>query len=122
MKYFELSRLFEFDAAHHLPLYQGKCHKLHGHRYRLEITVRTVKDTLNNGMTIDMLLIKKIINKKVIAKLDHKLINDLIKNPTMEDICIWIVQELNAILLDNGATIVSIKLWETPNIFITYYL
>ncbi len=52
MKFAILTKTFHFEAAHHLPGHRGKCARLHGHSYRLEVTLRgpikdsyTVQDT-----------------------------------------------------------------------------
>ncbi len=46
-----VTREFTFDAAHHLHLYEGKCKNLHGHTYRLVITVSGFVDEI--GIAVD---------------------------------------------------------------------
>ncbi len=50
---------FEFDAAHYLPSYNGKCEHLHGHTYKLVVKVDGRPDM--EGMVLDFSLLKKIV-------------------------------------------------------------
>ena len=83
---------FEFDAAHYLPSYNGKCEHLHGHTYKLVVKVEGRPDM--EGMVMDFSLLKKIVQMKVLRKLDHKLLNDVIPNPSAENIAIWVWDQL----------------------------
>ena len=83
---------FKFDAAHNLINYHGKCEKLHGHTYKLRVELEGRPDS--EGMIIDFVELKNIVNNKIISKLDHNYINDLIAQPTAENIAVWIWREL----------------------------
>ena len=50
---------FEFDAAHYLPEYNGKCERLHGHTYKLVVKVEGTPD--KEGMVIDFIRLKNIV-------------------------------------------------------------
>ena len=39
-----ISKVFTFDSAHHLNDYQGKCKNIHGHTYKLEVTLKGIPD------------------------------------------------------------------------------
>ena len=78
-----------FDAAHYLPDYVGKCHNMHGHTYKLIIEIEGTKDS-KTGMIEDFVTFKKFIQTQIVNKLDHHLINDIIPNPTAENISDWI--------------------------------
>ena len=56
---------FEFDAAHYLPSYNGKCEHLHGHTYRLVVMVDGRPD--HEGMVLDFTLLKKLVQERVLA-------------------------------------------------------
>ena len=45
-KIFEITKAATFDAAHNLPNYHGKCERLHGHTYRIQVTIEAPKVTL----------------------------------------------------------------------------
>lgn len=113
MKNMLITKEFTFDSAHKLDWHHGKCKNLHGHTYKLQVTV---KGNLNkNGVVIDFGDLKEIANKKVIEVLDHKYLNELIQNPTAENIVIWIWNRLKREL-----SLHEVKLWETPTSFVTY--
>ena len=71
----------------------GKCYNLHGHNYELYVTV-TGEINKNSGFIIDLKDLKKIIQEKVIKKLDHNFINDVDfmrnKITTTENLCLQI--------------------------------
>jgi len=79
---------FTFDAAHNLVQYHGKCEKLHGHTYKLQIVVCGEKD--EEGMVIDFIELKEIVKREVLNYLDHAYINEIIPQPSAENIAEWI--------------------------------
>jgi 6-pyruvoyltetrahydropterin/6-carboxytetrahydropterin synthase len=102
-----INKTFRFEAAHSLPYYIGDCAKVHGHSYVLEISCKGEVDK-ETGFVMDFKELKKIVQKKVIDLLDHEFLNNVIKNPTAENILIWIVRQLQ-----NELNIVRARLWET---------
>jgi len=101
-----VSKTFRFEAAHKLIGYDGDCANLHGHSYVLEIQVKGEVD--EQGFVMDFKQLKHFVQTKVIDLLDHVYLNDIIKNPTAENIVIWIVRKLQQDL-----TIYKVRLWET---------
>ena len=87
-----VSRKFTFDSAHYLTNYYGKCEKLHGHTYTLEVTLQG--EVQSNGLVIDFVVLKRIVKKHVLEKLDHQLLNDVIENPSAELLVVWIWDQL----------------------------
>ena len=65
-------KIFTFDAAHRLSNYEGKCFNLHGHTYRLEITVSGKLNSM--GFVVDFGDLKKIVNEMLDNLFDHKTI------------------------------------------------
>ena len=57
-----LIKEFEFDAAHYLPEYNGKCEKLHGHTYKLVVKIDGTPD--KEGMVIDFVRLKEIVKEE----------------------------------------------------------
>lgn len=108
-KELELTVEFEFAAAHRLPHYQGKCFDLHGHNYALFVTVRGTTNP-TTGLLIDFHEVEKIVEEKILARCDHKYLNDFIENPTAEVIVRWIWNELAPAL----PALYELKLYETP--------
>jgi len=88
-----ISKIFKFDAAHKLPGYNGKCKDLHGHTWKLIVAVEG--EVKEDGMVRDFREIKQIVNGKIIDKLDHGYLNEIIENPTTENILLWIKKELD---------------------------
>lgn len=78
MSKIRVTKEFMLDMAHALWGYDGKCKNIHGHSYKLEVTI--IGDTINdinspkNGMVIDFTLLKSIINEAIIDKFDHTLV------------------------------------------------
>jgi len=109
--YISITRIFTFAAAHHLPFHKGLCQYTHGHEWKLEVAVKC-KRVLGTGMVMDFSDLKKFVNKSVIDILDHNYVNDLIYNPTAENICYWVWDTLSLAGLKG---IHKIKVWEAPN-------
>jgi 6-pyruvoyltetrahydropterin/6-carboxytetrahydropterin synthase len=112
----KITKRFMFEAAHNLINYKGKCERLHGHGYELEITLEG--DVKPSGMVIDFGDIKKIVTEKILDRLDHYYINDIISQPSAENIAIWIFNELKNSF--DGAVLVNVKLYEGPNSYVEY--
>jgi 6-pyruvoyltetrahydropterin/6-carboxytetrahydropterin synthase len=88
----KVGREFSFDAAHQLKGYYGKCEKLHGHTYRLQVVVEG--PVRENGLVIDFVILKRIVRGKVLDFLDHAFLNEVIENPSAENIAQWIWDQL----------------------------
>ncbi len=110
---------FSFSAAHYLVNYKGKCEKMHGHTYKLEIAIKGTPD--ETGMIIDFHEIKRIVNENVINLFDHSLINDIIKQPTAENIAIHIWQLLEKPFNGKNYSLYCVSVWEGPGSRIDYY-
>src|ERR1700712_3885773 len=80
-----LSRVETFSAAHRLNSGSldeqtntrlfGKCNSIHGHNYRVKVTIKGPIDNIN-GMALDISILKTIISETVIKNLDHKFIDE----------------------------------------------
>lgn len=110
-----VTKIFEFDAAHYLPNYIGKCSKTHGHRWKLEVEVEGgVTDYGPNvGMIIDFSDLKKIVGENIIDLYDHSLLNNHFLNPTAEIMTTVIMGRL-LMLLPKDVRLRRVRLWETP--------
>lgn len=87
----------DFSSAHNLKGYEGKCENLHGHNWKIEVTVKKQKID-DTGMVLDFKKVKKALSQ-ILEKLDHKTLNDLAyfkkHNPTSENIAKYIYDELS---------------------------
>jgi len=101
-------REFRFEASHVLPRHPGRCKRLHGHSYKLVIEVAGDIEP-KQGMVIDFEALDSIVNERVLSRLDHHHMNDIIENPTAENLSVWIWGELTRDL----PGLVSCELFET---------
>ena len=146
-----VTKEFIFDSAHFLTNYYGKCERVHGHTYKLQVTLEG--KVQSNGLLIDFVVLKRIVKRQVLEKLDHVLINDVIENPSAERIVMWMwahlkdlpkllreelndpnlgkeikallrqqdqTGELDPLEFDQALRLYELKLWETPQSFVTY--
>lgn len=117
----EVTRIFSFDAAHRLEDYVGKCNNLHGHTYRLELTVRGTPD--HRGIVLDFGDLKRIFKEHYEPMLDHQYLNDSLPmvNTTAENLAIWFFDYWEGRIrpLYPDVNPVRLRLWETENAYVT---
>lgn len=89
----KIQRSYRFEASHQLPRHPGACRRLHGHSYRFIVQVSGAPDD-EQGMVLDFFDLDRIVAERVLDKLDHHHLNDLIPNPTAEWIAVWIWRAL----------------------------
>ena len=121
MRYASITKTFHFEAAHHLPEHQGKCARLHGHSYKLEVTLRgPIKDALgtsDHGMVMDFSDLSQIVKQAIIEPLDHQDLNAVTGvYTTAENLVHWVWSELINHGLPQGL-LHRIRLWETETSF-----
>jgi len=107
----EIRKRFRFEAAHVLPHHAGKCARLHGHSYRLDVAVAGPLHAEGpaTGMVIDFDELSDAVRAYVIEPLDHTSLNERIANPTAELIALWIWDALSP----SVPALREIVLWET---------
>lgn len=114
---YRIKVLAYFSGAHSLRDYKGKCESLHGHNWKVEVMVSSLKLD-SAGMVMDFAELKKIVNR-VIDELDHKYLNDLDyfkeNNPSSEEIARYIYNKIKEILAKEGPTLEEVCVWETTN-------
>lgn len=144
MQKIRITKKFTFEAAHILKNYDGPCRNVHGHSYKLDVTVFGFPDTNANspkeGMVMDFGDLKRMVNEKIIKIFDHSLVvkaNDFgehlneMKNlfgnivevpyqPTCENMLIDFVKRINSNLPKN-ITLHSLTLWETANSYAEWF-
>lgn len=78
MTVIRLTKEFSFEAAHALDGYDGPCREIHGHSYRLFVTVKGVPtenpENPKCGMVMDFGVLKRIVNEEVVSRFDHALV------------------------------------------------
>ncbi|MCM8758876.1 MAG: 6-carboxytetrahydropterin synthase QueD [Candidatus Omnitrophica bacterium] len=111
---FELTISSQFSGAHRLRNYKGKCEKLHGHNWKVDITVCGDIDH-NTGMVLDFGVLKAEL-EKVLAKLDHTYLNDIDYfrkvNPSSENMAYYIFNKMKKSLKPYNVSVKKVTVWE----------
>jgi 6-pyruvoyltetrahydropterin/6-carboxytetrahydropterin synthase len=102
--------------------YQGDCENLHGHNWKVEVTVAT--DRLNRaGLGIDFKILKKETNR-ILDQLDHKYLNELPAfsgiSPSSENIARFLFEQLSGVFDADAVQVDSVKVWESENACASY--
>jgi 6-pyruvoyltetrahydropterin/6-carboxytetrahydropterin synthase len=114
---FEVSVEQTFAAGHALRNYKGSCENVHGHNFRVRVTLEgeRLDDT---GLLVDFLDVKRSMGE-IIARLDHVFLNEIppfdVRNPSAENIAEYFHQELSRRLTENPVPvhIREVRIWET---------
>jgi len=95
-----ITRIYEFAAAHSLWEHPGKCQQIHGHNYKVEVTVE-------KGPWFEEL--DEVVNP-IIEKLDHTFLDDMptMKSPTAEHIAEYVFEH---------GDFLKVKVWENDRSF-----
>jgi 6-pyruvoyltetrahydropterin/6-carboxytetrahydropterin synthase len=133
-----VTKYYEFEMAHALWNYDGLCKNIHGHSYKLYVTVigEPINDenNLKNGMVIDFGDLKKIVKTQIVDIFDHSLVvyknapydklmdlNEMVSRhhivdfqPTCENLVLHFVNIIKP-LLPEGVSLKKVKLFETAN-------
>lgn len=102
---------FRMECAHRLPQHKGKCARLHGHEYKLEVTVTGPIQTQGSvdGMVMDFDEIEEVVGREVVSQWDHQFLNDILPFPTTaENLAAEIFKRVSAHL-----PVSRVRLWET---------
>ena len=120
---FVVSVQAHYDSAHFLRNYHGKCERLHGHRYVIEIALTA--ETLDEaGIAFDFVHIKKHL-RDLANELDHENLNDIppfdVIEPSAENQARYFHDELKRRLPEPmGQAILYARVWETPTQWAQY--
>jgi 6-pyruvoyltetrahydropterin/6-carboxytetrahydropterin synthase len=140
MSKIRVTKEFDFEMAHALWNYDGACRNIHGHSYRLFVTVSGEPVTDHHhpklGMVLDFTDLKEIVNQSVVDYLDHSLVvyresegealsrvKDLYHKvhvvkfqPTCENLVLYIIDKIKP-RLPSGISLQAVKLYETASSF-----
>lgn len=119
---YELTVVTQFAAAHQLRKFRGKCEKLHGHNWRIEVSLTGEK--LNDaGLLIDFKEIKEATDR-ILEELDHSFLNELPQfkdqNPSSENIAAYIFEKLGSTLNNNQIKVTRVTAWESDSAGASY--
>ena len=137
-----ITKEFSFEMAHALRNYDGPCRNIHGHSYKLFVTIigEPIKNDqhVKNGMLMDFGQLKRLVNSKIVDVYDHAVVvyeNDerlaemknLFENiiaTTYQPTCENMVGDFAAIInqeLPNELKVFSIRLYETATSYAEWY-
>ncbi|MBI1940942.1 MAG: 6-carboxytetrahydropterin synthase QueD [Acidobacteria bacterium] len=119
---FEISVDYSFAAGHALRGYKGKCENVHGHNYKVRVTV--AGEELNSiGLLMDFVDLRGAI-KALAERLDHRFMNDLEPfdklNPSAENLARYFCDELGSRVKDQGLRVQAVTVWETDTTSATF--
>jgi 6-pyruvoyltetrahydropterin/6-carboxytetrahydropterin synthase len=119
---FEISAEYTFAAGHALRGYKGKCENVHGHNYKVQVTV--AGERLNSiGLLMDFVDLRAAI-KTLVDRLDHRFLNDLppfdVLNPSAENMAKYFYDGLDPQVRLQGNRVSSVKVWETDTTSATF--
>lgn len=119
---FEVTVIKSFSAAHTLVETSGIREKVHGHNFKVEVTVAA--SSLNaSGLCMDFRDLKNYVNG-ILGKMDHRLLNDLDflngRNPSAENIAHYIGNEMAQKLQGTSVKLSRVKVWESRDSWISY--
>lgn len=144
MAIIRLTKEFSFEAAHALGGYDGPCREIHGHSYRLFVTIKGEPSTdptnPKQGMVMDFGVLKKIVSEEIISRFDHalvlrstadealrKLLSEQFDNlvvvdyqPTCENMLDDFSRRISA-RLPEGVVLHSLRLHETATSYAEWY-
>jgi 6-pyruvoyltetrahydropterin/6-carboxytetrahydropterin synthase len=123
---FEVSVEQTFAAGHALRNYKGKCENVHGHNFRVRVTIAG-EELDSTGLLVDFLDVKTLIDRTV-AYLDHQFINELppfdTVNPSAENMARYFFEEISKGLdgkpSDPPVRLSEVRVWETDVASATY--
>lgn len=112
-----------FEAAHRVVGYPGKCDRLHGHNWVVELSLRG-KELDSLGMLVDFKVAKRVLGE-VLATYDHRFLNELEPfskeiNPTAENLARIIFEAVEAKGALPVGSVASVTVFESPKTSVTY--
>jgi len=112
---YHLTVYTHFAAAHNLINYQGDCENLHGHNWKVEVTV-SARELDKAGLGIDFKILKRG-TKEVLGLLDHKYLNELPPfteiSPSSENLSRFLFEKLSETFNNDNVRITKVNVWES---------
>ena len=119
---FEVSVDHSFAAGHALRGYKGKCENVHGHNYKIRVTV--AGENLNaTGLLMDFVDLRAAL-RELAERLDHRFMNDIPPfdtiNPSAENLARYFSEGLDPQVRKQGNRVASVTVWETDTTSATF--
>jgi len=120
---FRLTISTSFASAHNLINYQGECENLHGHNWKVEVSIEA-RELDHAGLAIDFKILKAETNK-LLKSLDHKYLNEIPPfndlSPSSENIAKFLFYELRKRLDTDNIKVSEVTVWESDFASASYY-
>ncbi len=119
---YELTVIRQFSAAHQLREFRGNCERLHGHNWKVEVSL-TGEELNDAGVLIDFKEVKEATDR-TLEELDHSFLNELShfrdQNPSSENIAAYIFEKLSSTLNSNQIKVTKVTAWESDSARASY--
>ncbi|NVM26049.1 MAG: 6-carboxytetrahydropterin synthase QueD [Desulfobacterales bacterium] len=119
---YELTVIRQFSAAHQLREFRGNCERLHGHNWKVEVSL-TGEELNDAGLLIDFKEVKEATDR-TLGELDHSFLNELPhfrdQNPSSENIAAYIFEKLSTTLNNNRIKVIKVTAWESDSARASY--
>jgi len=114
-----------FDAAHYIRDYQGKCNRLHGHRWEVEVVIEGSKLDGRN-ILVDFGEVKKVLTT-VLNDFDHYYLNERLDEPNVtaeylaREVYIRFAHVMSSVFEAHKLRLARVTIWESPECCVKYY-
>ena len=119
---YELTVTTQFAAAHQLREFRGSCEKLHGHNWKVEVTLAG-EELSDAGLLMDFREVREATDR-ILEELDHSYLNELPhfrdQNPSSENIAAYIFEKLTGALNNNQIKVTKVTAWESDSASASY--
>jgi len=121
---FEITAEESFPAAHALGGYRGKCEYVHGHNYRLRVSLEAAELDAA-GLVVDFAEVRRLL-RDLVEPFDHRLLNEVppfdALNPTAENMARYFFEELSRRLAPHAprVRVAEVRVWETETVTAAY--
>ena len=120
---YELTIETEFAAAHQLRGYQGSCERVHGHNWKVEVSL-LAEDVDEIGLAFDFHALKRITREQL-DRVEHTFLNEFPEfrhqNPSSELIARWLYRSLSQRINTDRYRICRVRVWESATASASYY-
>ena len=119
---FEVKVITQFAAAHQLRDFGSECENLHGHNWKIEVSL--AGDTLNDiGLLVDFKEVKEE-TRKILKEIDHSFLNEIDyfkeRNPSSENIAVYLYERLSSRLNNDSVRVARVTAWESETACASY--
>ena len=120
---YEVKVITDFAAAHSLRDYPGPCRNIHGHNWKVEVTLQA-RELDEMGLAMDFRDIRKE-TEALLDQLDHAYLNEHppfhTLNPTAENIARYLFEQLSKRLDGDRVRVVRVTVWETERACASFF-